>query len=208
MEPPCYEEMDDDDDDEESGYPGHSSSMLTPERPPHPLQPLTSIPHGHSSKSHSLPYKSRPFLPALSSSSSGEDDDEEEGSDEEANMLFYSLPTSLLLQAGSEGESETHKMADADAPPTAQPGQNIDVHSSTNARSRANAFSQSDSELERSVDTDWLVALARPREMVEHDGTDEEDGLELRKQMEEEETPANTTNRERDHLTNNMHKLG
>ncbi|XP_061110442.1 rho GTPase-activating protein 30 [Conger conger] len=222
VEPPCYEEMDDD--DEESGYPGHSSLMLTPERPLQPPRPLTPDPQGNSAcKSLSLPYKSRPFLAALSSSSSGEDDDEdeEEGSDEEEDIMFYSLPSSLLLQAGIQGEAETHKMAEnAGAHPTARPGQDTDAHSSPNARSRANAFSQSEGEHEHSPDMDWLLALARPREMVEHDGSEEEDSLELRKQTEEEEeeekeeeeeTPANTTNGERDHpvaLTNDAHELG
>lgn len=220
MEPPCYEEMDDDDnnDDEESGYPGDSSSVLTPERPAQALQthrPLTSDLHGHSRKSHSLPYKSRPFMPALSSSSEEEDDeDEEEGSDEEEDMLFYSLPSSLQFQTARQGRAEEHKMATADARPTAglsaQPGQNTDADAQSS--SNADASGQSEGELEHGVDTDWLVALARPREMVEHDGSEEDLSVEQRKQLEEErDTPTNTANGERDHtvaLTNNTHGLG
>ncbi|KAJ8336442.1 hypothetical protein SKAU_G00376620 [Synaphobranchus kaupii] len=206
VEPPCFEE-EEDYDEEEPGYPGESPSMLTPEKlaqPPQTHRPLTSDPYGHPCKSHSLPYKSRPFLPAPSSSSSSspsEDEDEEEGSDEEENMLFYSLPSRLQFQAARERETDTHTKADADAQ-----GQNTNANSSSNANSNVNAFGQSEGGLEHSVprppDTDWLVAVAvsMPGELGQNGSTEVEDSLELKTKMEEEgEPPANTANGERDY---------
>ncbi|XP_056125576.1 rho GTPase-activating protein 30 [Rhinichthys klamathensis goyatoka] len=71
-------------------------------------------------KSHSLPYKSRPFLPALSLSSDddyspGDDDDDDEESDkgsEYEDMFCHSLPSSRCFQGLSWSGPETT----ADAP--------------------------------------------------------------------------------------------
>ncbi|KAG5841729.1 hypothetical protein ANANG_G00169860 [Anguilla anguilla] len=202
VEPPCYEE--EDDYEEEFGYQGDAPSIVTLELPaqlPLTHRPLTSDPHGHPCKSHSLPYKSRPFQPALSSTSSSEDEeDEEEGSDEE-DMLFYSLPSSLQFHVTKGGEEDAHKMADADARPAAGlPAQqelntNASTSRSINATSSVNASGQSEGELD-GVDGDWLVVLAKPGEIGD-DGTEEEDSLELKKKMEEEgETPENTASGE------------
>ncbi|XP_035286155.1 uncharacterized protein si:dkeyp-68b7.12 [Anguilla anguilla] len=202
VEPPCYEE--EDDYEEEFGYQGDAPSIVTLELPaqlPLTHRPLTSDPHGHPCKSHSLPYKSRPFQPARSSTSSSEDEeDEEEGSDEE-DMLFYSLPSSLQFHAAKGGEEDAHKMADADARPAAGlPAQqelntNASTSRSINAISSVNASGQSEGELD-GVDGDWLVVLAKPGEIGD-DGTEEEDSLELKKKMEEEgETPENTASGE------------
>ncbi|KAJ8272835.1 hypothetical protein GJAV_G00093980 [Gymnothorax javanicus] len=206
VEPPCYdeEEEDDDDDDneeEESGLQGDSLLMSTPGRTaqtPQTQRPFTSDTHMHACKSHSLPYKSRPFMPAPSSSEDEEDEEEEEGSDEEDDMMFYSLPSCLLAPAVTESEADTHKMADAEAHPTAahpaQPGQNT------------NASVQSEYELMHCVASDWPGPNHQPSEKGKQESTDKEDGLELKKRkMELGESPTDTACRESelpDALTN------
>ncbi|XP_039517036.1 rho GTPase-activating protein 30 [Pimephales promelas] len=75
-------------------------------------------------KSHSLPYKSRPFLPALSSSSSdddyspADDDDDDEESDkgsEYEDMFCHSLPSSRCFQGLSWSGPETTASSDVAA---------------------------------------------------------------------------------------------
>ncbi|ROL51477.1 Rho GTPase-activating protein 30 [Anabarilius grahami] len=73
-------------------------------------------------KSHSLPYKSRPFLPALSLSSDddyspAEDDDEDDESDkgsEYEDMFCHSLPSTRCFQGLSWSAPQTTADSDAD----------------------------------------------------------------------------------------------
>lgn len=73
-------------------------------------------------KSHSLPYKSRPFLPALSLSSDddyspAEDDDDDDESDkgsEYEDMFCHSLPSSRCFQGLSWSAPQTAADSDAD----------------------------------------------------------------------------------------------
>ncbi|KAI1901210.1 hypothetical protein AGOR_G00031950 [Albula goreensis] len=103
VEPPCYEE--EEDDEEQSGYLGGAPSAQSPQWSAPPIQTHRSVtfdPNSRACKSHSLPYKSQSFLPAISFSSSEDEDDgseEEDGSDEENGRFFCSLPDSLQFQA-------------------------------------------------------------------------------------------------------------
>ncbi|XP_064789335.1 LOW QUALITY PROTEIN: uncharacterized protein LOC135511797 [Oncorhynchus masou masou] len=67
-------------------------------------RPLSIDQYGRANKSMSLPYMSRPFLPALSSSSSSEEEEDEEGDDydkedeeDDDDMFCKSLPSSLVF---------------------------------------------------------------------------------------------------------------
>ncbi|XP_035656628.2 uncharacterized protein LOC118402516 isoform X2 [Oncorhynchus keta] len=67
-------------------------------------RPLSIDQYGRANKSMSLPYMSRPFLPALSSSSSEEEEEDEEGDDydkedeeDDDDMFCKSLPSSLVF---------------------------------------------------------------------------------------------------------------
>ncbi|KAK9980359.1 hypothetical protein ABG768_013725 [Culter alburnus] len=72
-------------------------------------------------KSHSLPYKSRPFLPALSLSSDDDyspaeddDDDESDKGSEYEDMFCHSLPSSRCFQGLSWSAPQTAADSDAD----------------------------------------------------------------------------------------------
>ncbi|XP_051554565.1 rho GTPase-activating protein 30-like [Myxocyprinus asiaticus] len=131
VEPPCFEEEDEEEEDENKdnqalcyALQNHSNDFKAPAAksitPTFTHQPL-------SGKSHSLSYKSHPFMPALSLSSDDEyspgDDDDEDYSDkgsEYEDMFCQSLPSSRDFQGLSWSSPQT----------SASTNSEVDVHSS------------------------------------------------------------------------------
>lgn len=109
VEPPGFEEEEEEEEDGEGDE--QSPPCLPLSRPDTEKLPLpsTNLPHRPlPGKSHSLPYKSQPFLPAQSSSSEEDDfmepDDEDEDAcysdkDEYEDMFCKSLPSARHFQA-------------------------------------------------------------------------------------------------------------
>ncbi|XP_051985478.1 rho GTPase-activating protein 31-like [Xyrauchen texanus] len=131
VEPPCFEEEDEEEEDENKdsqalyyALQNHSNDFKAPAAksisPTFTRSPLPG-------KSHSLPYKSRPFMPALSLSSDEEyspvddedDDDSDKGSEYE-DMFCQSLPSSRDFQGLSWSCPQT----------SASTNSEVDVHSS------------------------------------------------------------------------------
>ena len=82
--------------------PVEAQTQIQTQTPIH--RPLSIDQYGRANKSMSLPYMSRPFLPALSSSSSEEEEEDEEGDDydkedeeDDDDMFCKSLPSSLVF---------------------------------------------------------------------------------------------------------------
>ncbi|KAK6310914.1 hypothetical protein J4Q44_G00189690 [Coregonus suidteri] len=174
-------------------------------------RPLSIDQYGRANKSMSLPYMSRPFLPALSSSSEEEEDeedddydkeDEEEDDEDDDDMFCKSLPSSLVFNRLTWSGPQTDLENSLSLPP--MPSQQLDSASDDGPIPSSEARMTPEH-----LDIDSPDCCDPSVEVLRHSKAEEENRLEAMKLVEEEDMEQDRDSQEKDQadtLTNTCTK--
>nr|XP_046177930.1 titin-like isoform X4 [Oncorhynchus gorbuscha] len=168
-------------------------------------RPLSIDQYGRANKSMSLPYMSRPFLPALSSSSSEEEEEDEEGDDydkedeeDDDDMFCKSLPSSLVFNRLTWSGPQTD--LENSLSPAPVPSQPLDGASDDGPISSSEARIPPEH-----LDIDSPDCCHHSVEVLRYSKAEEKNSLEAMKLVEEEDAEQDRGNQEKnqaDTLTN------
>uniref|UniRef100_A0A673W1J7 Uncharacterized LOC115157262 n=1 Tax=Salmo trutta TaxID=8032 RepID=A0A673W1J7_SALTR len=162
-------------------------------------RPLSIDQYGRANKSMSLPYMSRPFLPALSSSSSEEEEEDEEGDDDydkedeedDDDMFCKSLPSSLVFNRLTWSGPQTD--LENSLSPAPVPSQPLDGASDDGPIPSSEARMPPEH-----LDIDSPDCRDQSVELLRHSKAEEKNSLEAMKLVEEEDAEQDQDSQEKD----------
>ncbi|KAM9458631.1 uncharacterized protein ACWYII_010612 isoform 1-T3 [Salvelinus alpinus] len=162
-------------------------------------RPLSIDQYGRANKSMSLPYMSRPFLPALSSSSEEEEEEDEEGDDDydkedeedDDDMFCKSLPSSLVFNRLTWSGPQTD--LENSLSPAPVPSQPLD-----GASDDAPIPSSEPRMPPEHLDIDSPDCCYQSVEVLRHSKAEEKNSLEAMKVVEEEDAEQDRDSQEKD----------
>lgn len=162
-------------------------------------RPLSIDQYGRANKSMSLPYMSRPFLPALSSSSSEEEEEDEEGDDDydkedeedDDDMFCKSLPSSLVFNRLTWSGPQTD--LENSLSPAPVPSQPLDGASDDGPIPSSEARMPPEH-----LDINSPDCRDQSVEVLRHSKAEEKNSLEAMKLVEEEDAEQDRDSQEKD----------
>eukprot|EP00063_Salmo_salar_P021403 XP_013996238.1 PREDICTED: rho GTPase-activating protein 30-like [Salmo salar] len=162
-------------------------------------RPLSIDQYGRANKSMSLPYMSRPFLPALSSSSSSEEEEDEEGDDDydkedeedDDDMFCKSLPSSLVFNRLTWSGPQTD--LENSLSPAPVPSQPLDGASDDGPIPSSEARMPPEH-----LDINSPDCRDQSVEVLRHSKAEEKNSLEAMKLVEEEDAEQDRDSQEKD----------
>lgn len=184
----------------QTGCQTETNTLRQTQTPTH--RPLSFDQYGRANNSMSLPYMSRPFLPARCSSSEEEDNDDEdadydrEDEEDDDDMFCKSLPSSLVFNRLTWSGPQTEVENALSLP--AKPSQQLD--SASDDRSIGIGLSQS-SEARmppEHLDIDSPDCCNPSEEVLRNSKAEEENRLEAIDLLEEEDAGQDPDNQEKD----------